>query len=115
MENKEILQKAIDKAIANGFGLKENFDNEEITVSDQIYKDSFSEGYLLRSTSHNYQFELASIIFSHSFAKVFWGKEIIETGIWLDNDEKQVAIAWQYHLQQLVLCENPLLYIEKFL
>ncbi len=126
MTNREILQKAIDKAITNGWGLKENFDNEEITVSDQIYKDSFSEAYLLRSASHNYHFELSSIIFSHSFAKAFWNEEPTDTGLLykpisnLESDifsygEERILPAWQYHLQQMVLETNLIVYLEKFL
>ncbi len=65
-------------------------------------------------------------IFSHDFAKAFWGKEKIRTYYcWGCNTGEvqrrhtgcqcQYMLAWQYHLQQLVLKEEPLKYIKKFL
>jgi hypothetical protein len=56
-------------------------------------------------------------IFDHSFAKTFWGKEFIQP---YEHGEKNPLIqyatpAWQYHLQQMVLEENPIKYLEKFL
>ena len=52
------------------------------------------------------------IIFSHDFAKAFWGKNLVsddlaDGGVWSEK--------WQYHLQQMVLEENPLEYIARFI
>jgi hypothetical protein len=84
-----------------------------------------------------------SIFFSHEFAKAFWGEEKVDdfgcrvysdyrrgtfthpytsdgingdsqTGYSRDQYEN-MQLAWQYHLQQMVLEENPLKYLEKFL
>ena len=83
------------------------------------------------------------IIFDHSFAKAFWGGEEIEGPLykifdppvvgepvtfvgtyvlrWGKENEPTVAFtpaelpAWQYHLQQMVLEENPIEYLKKFL
>ena len=53
----------------------------------------------------------AWIIFDHQFAKAFWGeKQVRNNGLLISTQP-----AWQYHLQQLVLCEEPLKYLEKFL
>ena len=65
------------------------------------------------------------MIFSHSFAKAFWGeayhqvepKDLYSTP-WDLYDGLQLyqyPKAWQYHLQQMVLEENPIKYLEKFL
>lgn len=92
MTNKEILIKAINKAIANGF----NWDNPNYTPLnsfDSLYDES--------------------IIFSHSFAKAFWGEEDEPEREELYSDRK--FYHWQYHLQQMVLEEEPLKYLEKFL
>jgi len=59
------------------------------------------------------------IIFSHKFAKAFWGEKIldIEWGIEMATGHTDIGTiyAWQYHLQQMAIEENPLKYIEKFL
>lgn len=60
-------------------------------------------------------------IFDHRFAKAFWGEEEIEIFIgFTESDGEEYnqydyKTAWQYHLQQMVLEENPLKYLEKFL
>ena len=77
------------------------------------------------------------IIFSHNFAKAFWGEEETYTSMKyteIKGEDKDIIHvrtgrktvyqlefpenpipAWQYHLQQLVLEESPLDYIKKFL
>ena len=73
------------------------------------------------------------LIFSHKFAKAFWNNnEIVcpccgeklhyqnydyycnECGIEFNDGEKTI-VKWQYHLQQMVLEEEPLNYLKKFL
>jgi hypothetical protein len=65
------------------------------------------------------------IIFFHSFAKAFWGEGVVD---W-ENDREQnyepysgegctaeyEGKRWQYHLQQMILEENPIKYLEKFI
>ena len=53
---------------------------------------------------------LDKIIFSHDFAKAFWGDKN-----YLDPDRAYYIPAWKHHLQQIVLEEKPLKYLEKFL
>lgn len=56
------------------------------------------------------------IIFSHKFAKAFWGEELTQTKdmvIWSEIAGQMKA--WEYHLQQMVLEKNPIKYLEKFL
>lgn len=43
-----------------------------------------------------------NIVFTHEFARFLWGWELVD---------KQAA--WQHHLQQLVLAENPILYLKE--
>lgn len=64
------------------------------------------------------------LIFSHKFAKIFWGDG---DGWWMfyevndpywECDEFSAAFIgkrWQYHLQQMALESNPLNYLKKFL
>ena len=58
-----------------------------------------------------------ALIFSHSFAKAFWGEEIISDIIWFDGveaDDRSMP-AWQWHLQQMVIEKEPLKYLKEFL
>ena len=83
MGNKEILTKVIEKAVKSGWITKKVWQdpcNIEIWTSNNMFYD---------------------IIFSHDFAKAFWGEDILEI--------------WQYHLQQMVLELQPLKYLERFL
>jgi len=101
MTNKQILKKAIDKAVKNGW------------VTDVL---DINEGY------ENI------VVFSHDFAKAIWGNKPIEFitvhsksgkgGIVLTFREPGTIIpnsAWQFHLQQMVLQEDPLKYLEQFI
>lgn len=118
MTNREIMVKAIDKCCLNG-----------------IYTERQGE-MIKRANPHLY---VNGYIFSHNFAKAFWGEEVIDDfgHLIINNDdeesemfpftnqeksayyrEQDVAImqkSWQYHLQQMVLEEEPLKYLEKFL
>lgn len=88
----EILINIYDKAIAGGFHLP------------QIMKKRIIE-------EHN-PFE---IIFTHDFAKAFWGEDDLKYYLSDNHLETKTVPEWQYHLQQMVLEENPLKYLEKFL
>ena len=88
MTNETILKKAIEKAKKNGY----RFLNIIYDGKDTLENCSEENLY--------YQF-----IFSHGFAKAFWGEEDKWWG--LKN--------WQYHLQIMVLEKEPLLYLKKFL
>ncbi|KKK69558.1 hypothetical protein LCGC14_2932830 [marine sediment metagenome] len=94
MTNEQILKKAIEKAIKNGWDKRE-FDCD------------FAE--------HHKCPEI--IIFSHDFAKAFWGGK--RRMYLVEGNESNATIdggeSWKCHLQQMVLEKEPLKYIEKFL
>jgi len=113
----EILQKAIEKAWRNGYrGYKWVKDNPHgIGVIWANSKDAH-----------------VPIIFSHDFAKAFWGEDdVADDGYtreqYVEFKKKNPIMgmrirdfvpyrkAWQYHLEQMVLEENPLQYLERFL
>lgn len=103
MTNKEILLKAVEKATKNG-------------MSDEIPHSIFSFEF----STWNWH----NTIFSHDFAKAFWGEEDV-CGV--DGEEYplckihtgRIGIvwvpSWQFHLQQMVLEEDPVKYLERFL
>lgn len=100
--NKEILTKAILKALKNGFA-------HHITaeVSDETKAEILMQSH-----------QPDSIIFDHDFAKAFWGKELIlEEYPLSDGSGEYLKIwmpAWQAHLRKMVLEEDPIKYLEKF-
>lgn len=95
MTDKEILQKAIEKAEKNGFKYKSN---------------------LMRGLTENTDYSLFKrknyygVIFNHDFAKAFFKNQYIKC--YCDNGK--INKTWQHHLQQLVLCKEHLKYIEKY-
>lgn len=108
MTNKEILKKAIEKA--TGKVWKPLF---SLRVRYSAWWDENKD-------FHNYY----KLIFDHKFAEGLWGDD------WFDEwqrcpscdgseikcgDASDHIRAWQYHLQQLVLMEEPLKYIAKFI
>ena len=106
MNNEQILKKAIEKAIKNGYkpdGLLGAVLRGEIGVglNPNVYL------HLTREPAGYY-----NIIFSHDFAKAFWGYGR-ESGYAKKINTKKED--WRYHLKAMVLVEDKLKYIEKFL
>ena len=116
MMNQEILEKAIQAAIDGGF--KPWFPltdeqlprNESIEIDgDGIYKhvftndDDYSE---LIETSE-------AIIFNHDFAKALWGEELYYGSRDKYPHSPTAIRTYQYHLQQMVIEEDPIKYLGK--
>lgn len=98
MTHAKILEKAIKKANKNGWEDLQPYMAEEFG----------STGLL------------ADMIFSHRFAKAFWGETPEHYVRYSDSRNGKEALSyplrnWQYHLQTMVLEPDPLLYLEKFL
>jgi hypothetical protein len=112
MKDKEVLQKAIEIAKNNGYELPSVFGVGEPYDSDR--------------------FKVWKLFFSHDFAKAFWGEEPFD-GFknYFDNgyrftfkplyemcenpeEAKKTDAEWKAHLQQMVLFDNPIDYLRKF-
>jgi len=76
MNNKQILQKVIEKAVENGWTFLpvpvEVGKIEPFWVGDKWKVKVYSSG---ETDSYMSTFSLNDIIFSHDFAKAFWGEE----------------------------------------
>ena len=113
MNYEEILKKAVKKAVKNGFEGCE-FGNSHIETTDDWVWIGNEEG---ETCSCHYW----EIIFDHDFAKAFWGeKEKCKCSGFVIQYEGGCCCGakesgWQYHLQQMVLCEKPLDYIKDFI
>ena len=101
--NEQILKKAIEKVVENGW-------NSARFSHPLSHEPMLNMAYWLGFERY------FSVIFSRSFAKAFWGEnkdacKMLLTG----QKELNYVGGWQYHLQQMVLEEKPLKYIEKFI
>ncbi len=101
MTNEQILKKAIEKANENGWNVGGLIHSKTMNLIDSDW------------------FEM---IFSHDFAKAFFGEEEVELyrGLMAVHGNTKIPIptifpAWEYHLQQMVLELEPLKYLSKFL
>jgi hypothetical protein len=97
MKDKEVLQKAIEIAIENGMSM---------TIIDEaafysVYMQKTRRGTAMIKDYKDVDTKKCyGVIFSHDFAKAFW-KETIPT--------------WRVHLQNMVICDNPIDYLRKFI
>ena len=110
MISDKILKKAIEKAIENGYLDCSENDNDSEVYRKQCVQDLIDDC--------KYDGSLYGIIFSHDFAKAFWGDK--KLGIKMRclcgkcEPEKELE-EWMPHLQQMVLEKDKIKYIEKFL
>lgn len=116
MTDIKIYRDALTKAFNNGWiWNKHNIKSipdpyREDMEDDPLYRDLVDELFCI------------SEICTPAFAKAFFGEEIVWSGKMLtDPDDasdiyvKEMIPIWQYHLQQMVILDNPLRYLEKFL
>ena len=98
MNEQILLKKIIKKIIKGGF--------------DKDSANDFLEVYERAKPAHK-ECYITTLIFSHDFAKAFFGEEYIAQLNQYDLEES--ILAWRHHLQQMVLKEDPIKYLEKFL
>lgn len=108
MSNQEILEKARNKAIKNGWAGSPFIDNaseyaklaESKLLTDIVYGDNWWELVVLFMPPHD-------------FAKALWGEMPNQKMFSSAPSAKQIfkTKAWQYHLQQMVIAEDPIKYL----
>lgn len=106
MTNEEILKKAIEKATKNGWKIA--YDQIDVSSIKTPVKEVVQIVGWYKSRDGNMKADhlhLNYIIFEHSFAKAFWGEDIDAT----------TGVEWKYNLQQMVLEEDPIKYLEQFI
>lgn len=112
MTNEEILTKAIEKAKNNGW---------KAVNWDYMFFIRKAESTMSIDMAY---FMAHGIIYSHNFAKAFFGdyeKQELPSNIKIGGNfinTGQVKIngleKWQYHLQQMVISEDPIKYLEQY-
>lgn len=120
MTDKKILQKAIEKASENGY------------IAPVAYKKNKEKCLNFSFSEPTYVLEMPYfIIFSHDFAKAFFGgtsghkmpedaemgDKCLNCGDWYMAYEKpyESKFCWQMHLRKMVVEENPIQYLKQFL
>lgn len=79
--------------------------------------NAYCGAFMSNTQAYEHRYEILFGIGSDKrfcFAQAFWGEEIVNTG-WTFGDYEETLPAWQYHLRQMVLEENPIEYIKEFL
>jgi hypothetical protein len=125
MTDKEVVQKAIEKiAIETTIhGIDSTIiGGEEFVVingmgdrNDRI--DSFFRDMIDYDAENEWwdRWKVMGVVLSHDFAKAFWGEEFYAK-LCANCDVYTTGLnKWQYHLQQMVLCDNPIDYLRKFI
>ena len=144
MTDQEILQKAIEKAVKNNWGAfgfvngeskpdPQSFDKLGLSYDDEtdiftMWCSEYPEEGSIKASSFD-------IIFDHGFAKAFWGEKSPREEFGEDMSTSELASKfnhsvmyvgdgeqswflgqmWEYHLQQMVLEENPIKYLAEFI
>ena len=125
MTNEEIIKKAIEKAIKNGF-TRSWADNLGVKIK-RLDSPKVGEAFtvILFDEYKEQPVNIYELIFSHEFAKAFWGEEE-HTFISITNskDESNIILdfhgaiipngKWQFHLHQMVLSKDPIKYLEDY-
>lgn len=124
MSNKEILERAIAKAIEGGWlGISDKgYKFEGIEFEDSHWQRRISV-YAWSSEREGWHFtNYLSIVFNHDFAKALWGEEPAPMEIWQEvgigtpkyrTEQKTVAYAenWRIRLMEMVIAEDPIAYL----
>lgn len=110
MTDKEILIGAVYDAYQKGY---DNFEVPDYLTEE---KSTVDNNIIWDGNNYGLQDSVRDIVFSHNFAKAFFGfKDEREHTCRYVSGDGSFLEDWQYHLQQMVLEENPLRYLEKFL
>lgn len=100
MSNQEILQKAIEKAEANGWK-----PYSKIAKSYRVGGQTVTAGqFRLAARGHR------DVIFDQDFAKALWNTPRFAINE-LHFETRDGRSEWEYHLQNMVIAEDPIKYL----
>lgn len=118
MTGSEKLQKVIEKAVENKFLV-----DGVIVSKARVVKDFSSLSihiWFTQDNSLDFETSYNRLIFSHDFAKAFWGEVMVTTNMHWYNEAMHLheyhLPAWQHHIQQLALTpeEDRINYLYSF-
>lgn len=111
--HQEILTKAIKDAVAGGW---EPVEGIAVKLLDFDFSENTNRVYLrYKRVTPIEEWSVYGLIFNHQFAQALWGYKLKkveqvltqEAGqkLWINLD------GWQYHLQQMVIADDPIKYL----
>lgn len=108
MTNQEILIKAIEKAITGGWLYDGRLPIDSFNVpgaAEFIYFGHEDTKYA--------DYSVADLIYRHDFAKALWGepKRIVASFTTIKHPDPKIFGGWHYHLQQMVVADDPIKYL----
>ena len=107
--DKQILEKVIQKAIEGGWAV---FVEYKVTDGLGAWASVIPEKGKDWQSKIVYWQPRESIIFNHEFAKALWGEAVFGTLAELAGDVPPNRLPhWQYHLQQMVIADDPIKYL----
>ncbi len=113
MDAKRILTRAIEKAIANGWKRSPMTDmpNYEVNIGTESIGILFTDlSKKLPRTA--YVLGSMELIFDHNFAKALWGDGKYHTQFETSDDVTHIdKLGWKDHLQQMVIADDPIVYL----
>jgi len=117
LSDQEVLRKCVAKAVRNGW--RRNL----FSYHDYNFIKLYSNGtvkVLTDNVGSGVIFQLNELLFSHPFAKALWGDStpVLLKGM-KGATHKKLYLAgileYQFHLQEMVLAENPIDYLRNWL
>jgi hypothetical protein len=112
-DNQAILTKAIQKAIEGGWEQNLHYLHGNLKDKEAIFMKWVSNLELAGDHAYyNYDeyFCVLELIFNHDFAKALWG----ECTTWFNNQYGPGIVpkdGYQFHLQQMVIADDPIAYL----
>lgn len=113
MSNKEILEKAIQKAIEGGWAgcyvMHSTTKHWLITGRPELCVEF--------TTGSNAYFHPSTFIFDHDFAKALWGEDHVYRADCIESPEEGAAgfqedySAWEFHLREMIIAPDPIKYL----
>lgn len=116
MTNQQIIEKAIRLAIDGGWDAY-GWPNWKVWGEDTVmFYDKAQEEDDTKWVRRGNELELSTIIFNHEFAKALWGEQKpLENGEYpptvIMYKGKPVWHPWSYHLQRMVIADDPIKYL----
>jgi hypothetical protein len=112
--DQEILTKAIQKAIDDGWTLPgyKMYKGDIYEVTDLRSRLQYGEFELHIDGGYN-EVSVNQVIFNHDFAKALWGEDERKPEP-VANSQFMTTVFkrdWRYHLQQMVIADDPIKYL----
>ena len=105
MSDKEILEKAIQKAIDGGLT---GFWKNRYEMCQELNEMQFLTGGNLAEMGHS----IESLIYDHQFAKALWNTPRFAPAGSIHFETRDGLSEWQYHLKEMVVSPDPIQYLK---